>query len=171
MNHHAPPGDLRSPRDARPAFLHRHTVTFEETNLVGNVYYARHVSWQGRCREMFLREHAPQILDELRRDLRLVTLRVACDYFEEFLAFDDVEIEMRLAHQEQHRIGLDFEYWLVREGGPRRLAASGFQETGCLRVGRNGANPVRPPDALLDALNRFRPVRPVAGMTGAAGAK
>lgn len=166
MTRHDPSADPRSARDARPAFLYRHTVTFEETNLVGNVYYARHISWQGRCREMFLREHAPSILQELRGDLRLVTLRVACDYFEEFLAFDDVEIEMRLAHQEQHRIGLDFDYWLVRDGHDRRLAASGFQETGCLRAGRNGATPIRPPEALLTALRGFGPARP-AGPVGA----
>jgi len=156
MTHFASPAELQSPRDARPAFVYRHTVTFEETNLVGNVYYARHVSWQGRCREMFLYRHAPTILDELKRDLRLVTIRVSCDYFEEFQAFDDVEIEMRLAHQEQHRIGLDFEYWLTRGDAGRRLAASGFQETGCLRVGENGATPVSPPADLLAGLRNFQ---------------
>ena len=36
------------------AFEYRHVVSFEETNLVGNVYFANHLSWQGRCRELFL---------------------------------------------------------------------------------------------------------------------
>ncbi|HVR11545.1 MAG TPA: acyl-CoA thioesterase, partial [Thermoanaerobaculia bacterium] len=40
-------------------FEYRHLVGFEETNLVGNVYYVNHLRWQGRCREMFLLEHAP----------------------------------------------------------------------------------------------------------------
>ena len=40
----------------------RHTVGFEETNLVGNVYYVNYLRWQGRCREMFLRDHAPASL-------------------------------------------------------------------------------------------------------------
>ena len=40
------------------AYEYRHVVGFEETNLVGNVYFARFVSWQGRCRELFLRDHA-----------------------------------------------------------------------------------------------------------------
>ena len=38
------------------AFEYRHVVGFEETNLVGNVYYVNHLRWQGRCREMFLRD-------------------------------------------------------------------------------------------------------------------
>ena len=41
------------------AFEYRHVVGFEETNLVGNVYYANHVRWQGRVRELFLRGRAP----------------------------------------------------------------------------------------------------------------
>ena len=32
------------------AFEYRHVVGFEETNLVGNVYYVSHLSWQGRAR-------------------------------------------------------------------------------------------------------------------------
>ena len=51
-------------------YEYRHVVGFEETNLVGNVYYVNYVRWQGRCREMFLLEHAPSVLDELR-EIRL----------------------------------------------------------------------------------------------------
>jgi enediyne biosynthesis thioesterase len=62
------------------AYEYHHIVCFEETNLVGNVYYTNHVLWQGRCREMFLREHAPDIAEELTRDLRLVTMSCSCEY-------------------------------------------------------------------------------------------
>ena len=40
----------------------RYVVGFEETNVVGNVYYAHHVRWQGRCRELFLCELAPEVV-------------------------------------------------------------------------------------------------------------
>src|ERR1700675_4195534 len=85
---HFNPADTAS----RSAFSYRHVVTFEETNMVGNVYFTQHIAWQGRCRELFLKEHAPSILDELARDLRLVTLRVSCEYFEELSAFDEIEV-------------------------------------------------------------------------------
>ena len=54
------------------AFEYRHLVGFEETNLVGNVYYANHVRWQGRCREMFLRSFFTRIfvLEELLKHTR-----------------------------------------------------------------------------------------------------
>ena len=56
----------------------RHVVTFEETNLVGNVYYANHIRWQGICREMFIRQHAPSVIQDLNSGLLLVTVRCSC---------------------------------------------------------------------------------------------
>ncbi len=144
----------RGATPGRPAFTYRHTVGFADTNLVGNVYYAHLVAWQGRCRELFLKEHLPEVLDELGRDLRLVTLRTSCDFFDELAAFDEVEIRMRLAHVRGHRIGLDFEY-LVDRDGALVIAAAGFQEVGCLRRSGGGFTPSDPPATLLAALKPF----------------
>jgi enediyne biosynthesis thioesterase len=143
-------GGLRQER----AFVHTHVVSFEETNLVGNVYFVRHVAWQGRCREMFLKEHAPTILDELERDLRLVTLTVSCTYFDELRAFDEVVIRMSQAYQRQHRIGLCFDYRVERAGEPRQ-AARGFQEVACMRISAGVLAPCPVPRPLADALARY----------------
>ena len=56
----------------------RHTVGFEETNLVGNVYYVNYLRWQGRCREMFLKENAAGVLAELQ-DVALQDVAVCAD--------------------------------------------------------------------------------------------
>ena len=93
------------------AYEYRHIVGFEETNLVGNVYYANHVRWQGRCREMFLRERAPEIIDALKHGLALVTTRVSCEFIAELVAFDEVILRMRLGELGQNRITMNFEYW------------------------------------------------------------
>ncbi|ASP74799.1 hypothetical protein CDO28_20125 (plasmid) [Sinorhizobium meliloti] len=136
------------------AFCYRHSISFEETNVVGNVYFSRHVSWQGRCREMFLKAHAPGILDEIGCDLRLVTLRVSCEYFSELRAFDEVDIRMRLAFVRRHRIGLNFEYYVANRT-PEQLAARGFQEIGCMRLRQDGLVPVDVPCELARALNDY----------------
>src|SRR5918911_527010 len=93
------------------AYEYRHVVSFEDTNLVGNVYYANHVRWQGRCREMFLRERAPGVLKSLRNEFALVTTRVSCEYLAELAAFDELIIRMRLGSLKQNRIDMSFEYW------------------------------------------------------------
>lgn len=138
----------------RPLYVHRHVISFEETNLVGNVYYVRHIAWQGRCREFFLRDYAPEILDELARDLRLVTLRVSCEYFQELRAFEEIWIQMALAHQHGHRIGLDFNYTVVRHE-LEVLVARGFQEIGCMRLSTNGLAPCSLPLSLSPVLAAF----------------
>jgi len=141
----------------RPAFEYRHVVAFEETNLVGNVYYTNHVRWQGRCRELFLRAHAPDVLAELSRGLALVTTRVSCDYLAELRAFDEVRIRMQLAELGPGRITMYFEYW--RTGGRDELIARGEQQVVCMRrsAAPSGDMEITAiPPALLEALRPYR---------------
>jgi enediyne core biosynthesis thioesterase len=154
VNVNVQPNNMAAAIMPRPAFILRHVVSFEETNVVGNVYFTRHVAWQGRCREMFLKAHAPELLNDMARDLRLVTLRVSCEYFEELNALDDIEVQMSLAHLRQHRIGLDFIIVKLRAGG-NVCAARGFQEIGCMRATRTGLVPILPPPPLAAALKPF----------------
>ena len=136
------------------AFEYRHIVGFEETNLVGNVYYANHVRWQGRCREMFLREHAPEILDALGRDLALVTTRVSCEYFNELFAFDEVVIRMRAGAVSQNRVTMLFDYLRAGEQG-EVLIAKGEQQIACMRRTDAGTVATPVPEALRRALEPY----------------
>ena len=115
------------------AYEYRHVVSFEETNLVGNVYYVNHLRWQGRCREMFLRDHAPSVLEELAHGLALVTTHCSCEYLEELAAFDDILIRLTLGDMGPSRLRMNFEYW---RGAT--LVARGTQQVACLRR-ENGA--------------------------------
>ncbi|MDL4820296.1 acyl-CoA thioesterase [Actinomadura opuntiae] len=131
-----------------------HTVGFEETNLVGNVYYVNYLSWQGRCREMFLKQRAPAVLDDLNRDLKLFTLRVDCEFFAEITAFDELSIRMRLLELAQTQLEFGFDYVRL-DGGADTLVARGRQRVACMR-GPNGRTvPARIPDALARALQPY----------------
>lgn len=132
------------------AYEHRHRIGFEETNLVGNVYYVNHLRWQGRCREMFLRDHAPEILEELQHGLALATVRCSCDYLAELEAFDEVLIRMRLGEVVQNRITLLFEYWRGEE-----LVARGEQQVACLRRHGHETIPIPIPPSLREALRPY----------------
>jgi enediyne biosynthesis thioesterase len=139
---------------SRPSYGYRHIVSFEETNVVGNVYFTRHLAWQGRCRELFLKQSAPAVLVELARDLRLVTLRLSCEYFEELFALDTIDVLMSLSYLRQHRIGLDFD--IVKSDAGRGVCiARGFQEIGCMRTTSHGLLPTAPPSSLVEALKRY----------------
>ncbi|GAA0546980.1 MULTISPECIES: acyl-CoA thioesterase [Actinomadura] len=135
-------------------FEYLHTVGFEETNLVGNVYYVNYLRWQGRCREMFLQERAPAVLEDLQSDLKLFTLRVDCEFFAEITAFDRLSIRMRLVELAQTQLEFAFDYVHLGEGG-ERLVARGRQRVACMRGPNTRTVPSRVPDSLVQALEPY----------------
>lgn len=126
---------------------------------MGNVYFANHVRWQGRCREMFLVERAPGVLDELRHDLKLFTIKTECEYLAEVSAFDELSIRMRLEDLTQTQIGLAFEYVRLRDGA-QELIARGRQRIACMRGPNGSTSPTRVPDQLRRALEGFAVTAP-----------
>ena len=137
------------------AYEYRHVVGFEETNLVGNVYYVNHLKWQGRCREMFIRDHAPDVVSLLERDLALATVRCACDYIEELRAFDTVTVTMRLSGLTRTRLTMTFEYLRETAGG-RDLVARGEQVIACMQREGGRMVPAVVPPSLAAALEPYR---------------
>jgi enediyne biosynthesis thioesterase len=139
----------------------RHTVGFEETNLVGNVYYVNYLRWQGRCREMFLKEMAPAVLEDMRDDLKLFTLKVECEFFAEITAFDELSIRMRLEELTQTQIQFAFDY-VKTNGEFESLIARGVQRIACMRGPNTATVPARVPAALREALAPYSET-PIAG--------
>lgn len=133
------------------AYEYRHIVGFEETSLAGNVYYSNHVRWQGRCREMFLREHAPEILTAMVEGFVLATVNVSCEYLAELSAFDELIIRMRLGALKQNRITMLFEYWRQSSEG-EELIARGEQQVACMQRKGDKVVPVPVPPILRQAL-------------------
>jgi enediyne core biosynthesis thioesterase len=138
-------------------YEHRHTVGFEETNIVGNVYYVNYLRWQGRCREMFLKERAPQVLAELQDDLKLFTLRVDCEFFAEITAFDELSIRMRLLELAQTQLEFGFDYVRLDPGGGETLIARGRQRVACMRGPNMRTVPARVPESLSQTLAPYLP--------------
>lgn len=130
----------------------RHVVGFEETNLVGNVYYVNYLRWQGRCREMFLKEKAPDVLEELRQDLKLFTLKVDCEFYAELTAFDEIAVRMRLVELAQTQLEFGFDYVRMDPSGAEHLVARGAQRVACMRGPNTRTVPTRVPRSLERAL-------------------
>ena len=133
-------------------FEYEHTVGFEETNLVGNVYYVNYLRWQGRCRELFLKQRAPAVLADLQDDLKLFTLKVDCEFFAEITAFDELSIRMRLVDLVQTQLEFSFDYVRLDPDGGETLVARGRQRVACMRGPNTRTVPTLVPDALATAL-------------------
>ena len=130
------------------SFTYSHTVGFEETNLVGNVYFSNYVKWQGRAREAFLHQNVMKIsnakgdlelISNMLSDgrLALVTCSTDCKYLRELLAFDEVIIHLTLDYIIENRIGMSFSYRKVTEEG-EIIVATGKQEIACMERSENG---------------------------------
>ena len=136
-------------------FEYLHTVGLEETNIVGNVYFVNYLRWQGRCRETFLKQRAPEVIEDLQVDLKLFTLRVDCEFFAELTAFDDLAIRMRLVDLAQTQIQFGFDYFRLERDGGETLVARGAQRVACMRGPNTRTVPTRVPGSLARALERF----------------
>ena len=142
-------------------YEYHHLVTFEETNLVGNVYFVNHLRWQGHCREHFLRDHASSVLKELARDLALVTVHCSCDYLSELFAFDQLSVRMTLDDIRQNQVRMVFEYWRLGKLEPE-LVARGRQHIACMRRQERGLVVTQVPAALRDALMDYSSPLPMS---------
>jgi enediyne biosynthesis thioesterase len=135
-------------------YNYEHVTSFEESNVVGNIYFSHFARWQGRCRELFLKDHAPAVLTELEHSLALFTVRCSCEFLLEVRPLSVVVIEMSLLRLFQTRLVLGFEYWQDREG-QRLLVARGEQEIVCVARGGPELRPTAVPAALREALRPF----------------
>ncbi len=138
----------------RPYFDFAHLVTFADTNLVGNVYFANYLAWQGECRERFLAEYAPEVVARLADDLALVTVSCSCEYFSELYALDVVSVRMSLRSIEFNRVAMDFGYYRVN-AGPAQLVARGEQTVACMVRQGGELVPVEVPQELRRALESY----------------
>lgn len=135
-------------------YVHRHRVTFDETNLVGNVYFAHYFHWQGHCRESFLADHARGVLSALQDGLALVTVDCSAEFFAESHAFDEVEVRMMLERLAGNRVTMCFDY-LRTSPAPTELLARGRQTVACMHRGDRGLEPAPVPEGLRRALADF----------------
>lgn len=135
-------------------YVYPHLVTLEETNLVGNVYFAHYLRWQGHCRERFLADNAPGVLAALGSRSTMVTTDCSCEYLAELTANDRVEVRMTLRELDGGRIHMDFAYFHVGSGMPR-LVARGRQGVAYMTRGPAGLTPTPLPPDLRAALQPY----------------
>jgi enediyne core biosynthesis thioesterase len=136
-------------------FEYAHTVSFEETNVMGNVYFVHFLSWQGKCREMFIKEKVPGLLALIEsNELSMVTIGCSCEFFSELKAFDEIIVSMQLVSVTQNRIKMSFRY-LKKTGDAPKIVAKGDHEVGCFL--RDGADltTLSVPEILQEALTEY----------------
>ena len=100
---------------------------------------------------MFLKDHAPGVMQRLFEDLSLVTVSCGCQYLAELTALNEISVRLYLEDMGQNRISLRFEYWRI-DRDPEELVAEGTQEIACMRRVGNALEVEEVPAELRRAL-------------------
>jgi enediyne biosynthesis thioesterase len=130
-------------------YEHRLKVTFAETNVVGNVYFAHYFFWQGKCREALLAEGYPEFEQDLKRGFGLITDSATMDFHYEAHLFDEIIIRMYVAELTRSRIRFRYEFLRAAEN---TLLAEGEQTVVWVNQQQR---PSLMPDKLFDAIRGY----------------
>jgi enediyne core biosynthesis thioesterase len=130
-------------------YEYKFVTGFEETNVVGNIYFANYAVWQGKCREMFLYEYCPDIIEEIKNGLHLITLDLSIQYIAQLFAFNKVVMRMYMETQSVSRILMRFEYYAEKDGN-LQLVCKGHQATAAMRENNGTMISTHFPDSMMD---------------------
>jgi acyl-CoA thioesterase FadM len=144
-----PPGPSPMPPVWRSVF----ETTLEESNLVGNIYYANYFSWQRRLLDQFLYTIDRNYLRGIGAAGEMICLRSRMDFLREAMPFDPVRVAMCLRTLSECGAEFQFEFHRVLDDGVLQKLSIGKQLiVWAQRDARSRPTPTPWPAKLYDAL-------------------
>ncbi|MEO6569496.1 MAG: hypothetical protein ABIO94_12090 [Opitutaceae bacterium] len=122
----------------RPLFRHDLAPTTENSNWVGNIYFANYGEWMGHVRDLYFHRLTPESFKHYGKDGEWVCLECAIEHLSEAMPYDVIRVQLRLVSI--HRCGLElaFDYYLLENGQSVRKQAHGKHKMAW--VGRDARN-------------------------------
>jgi enediyne polyketide synthase len=119
-------------------FTHEILTTSENSNWVGNIYYANYGEWMARVRDLYFYRLTPDCFRNSGRDGEWVCLWCAIDHLSEAMPFDRILVTMDVAAIHRSGIDLTFDYFLLENNQIARKLAHGKHTMAW--VGRDARN-------------------------------
>ncbi len=129
-------------------------TSLEESNLVGNIYFANYPTWQGCVVDRFLYRIAPEHFCSAKTAGELRCVYSKTEYLREALPFEQIAVRMYLGSIYEHGIQLHFDYFrLTGDGHHEKLAFGEYQAAWMTQLGNHVWKPFVLPEVLRDALS------------------
>ncbi|WP_342152564.1 thioesterase family protein [Methylorubrum sp. SB2] len=96
-------------------FVIRLTPTYDDTNSVGNIYFANYVRWVGKARELFFRHCVPDF-DLASTEFYILTKSFQHDFRREAREFEPLTVRIRVKHANRKFVTLEHEIHSVTQG-------------------------------------------------------
>jgi hypothetical protein len=138
-------------------------TSFEDGNVVGNIYFPTYGAWQGRLRDRFFYSLAPDHFCG-RPDTELLCSSFRMTQLREAMPFDRVRVEMRLVALYERAADLAFHYFRVApDGSETKLAVGEHKAVWATPVARGKAVAKNWPSKIMQGLlNQIGERRPLA---------
>lgn len=89
-------------------FVHQFIPTYQDTNSVGNIYFAQYLMWVGKTRELFFAHVVPNF-DPHSSDYLILTRSIDHKFQKEINEFKEAQIKIRIADYNRKFVTLEHE--------------------------------------------------------------
>jgi acyl-CoA thioesterase FadM/NADP-dependent 3-hydroxy acid dehydrogenase YdfG/phosphopantetheinyl transferase len=151
-NHVDRGGEILSGGDS--PFLHeeRFQTALEDSNVVGNVYFAAYPKWIGRTCDLFFYKTVPAEFGASGRG-EWFTLACDIDHLQEAMPYDEISVRLHLVRVLRKGLDLRFEIYMRNDADAGRKLAVGRLALAWVSRRRDSAVQAEPvPEAVLDGI-------------------
>jgi acyl-CoA thioesterase FadM len=128
-------------------------TTWEDANVVGNVYFANYGVWQGRARDRFLQALAPELFRSSAKRSMLHCLNTGTYHLREAMPFDSVDVKVYITTVSERGARLEFDFLRAGGNAPGSKLARGFHEVAWVSRNRSSTpEPLPWPTGVKDLL-------------------
>jgi acyl-CoA thioesterase FadM len=99
------------------------TTSQEDSNVVGNIYFANYSVWQGRTTDQFFHSVAPRLFEERGAHGELHRAKTSINQLRDAMPFDEITVVMRLDELYERGIHLSFDFFRKEPNGLTKIAA------------------------------------------------
>ena len=117
----APPGPSAGPLLREQTFQ----TALEDADLVGNIHFSDYFVWQGRVRDSYFYELAPNYYRGNGEQGELLCRRSRVEHLREAMPFDRIYVTMSLRAVYECGVSLYFEYFHLNDNGEKQKLAYG----------------------------------------------
>ena len=128
------------------------STSLQDSNLVGNLYFSNYSAWQGRLRDRFLHEIAPECFDLRQLEAQPECLFFSTHHLREAMPFDSIEVHMSVKAMYEGALDLWFDYYRVDMTGTREKLAVGEHRVALVSTSQDSPEVVAWPDRARDRL-------------------
>ncbi|MEA1901099.1 MAG: hypothetical protein U9N47_10140, partial [Thermodesulfobacteriota bacterium] len=130
-------------------------TSLDDSNLVGNIYFANYYAWQGQIRDRYFFDLIPEYYRGTGTDGELLCLETRINHLREAMPFDRIMVTMALKSLKRHSAIFHFEYFLMGADNTKVKLAFGEQNAIWVKRDLNGKPAPAPfPAVVQEALHK-----------------